>query len=94
MHKFLGPALGDLIKSSVKPAQMTSIEAEFAKNPQDTAFTPKRFVKGFKIKKSDRITTNNNSDDKMEIDATNNNDDGNNGEEESVAFNPDDLLPR
>jgi cytoskeleton-associated protein 5 len=39
---FVGPSLGDLIRSDVKPALMTTVEAEFAKNPKHDSFTPTR----------------------------------------------------
>ncbi|GLC42611.1 hypothetical protein PLESTB_001118900 [Pleodorina starrii] len=32
MYRFLGPALGDMIRADVKPALMTAIDGEFAKN--------------------------------------------------------------
>jgi cytoskeleton-associated protein 5 len=39
---FVGPSLGDLIRNDIKPALMTTVEAEFAKNPKDASFTPAR----------------------------------------------------
>lgn len=42
MHGFLGPVLGDMVRNDVKPALMTAIEGEFAKNPQLTDFAPTR----------------------------------------------------
>ncbi|KAG2491479.1 hypothetical protein HYH03_010264 [Edaphochlamys debaryana] len=44
MYRFLGPALGDMIRADVKPALMTAIDGEFAKNeglgkPQPTRFS-------------------------------------------------------
>lgn len=39
---FVGASLGDLIRADIKPALMTTVEAEFAKNPKDASFTPTR----------------------------------------------------
>lgn len=35
--RFLGAPLGDMIRNDVKPALMTAIDAEFAKNPKREA---------------------------------------------------------
>lgn len=42
LHSFVGPALGEMLQSGVKPAQMTTIQQAFDKNPQLTDFVPAR----------------------------------------------------
>lgn len=42
LHSFVGPALGEMLQSGVKPAQMTTIQQAFDKNPQLADFTPVR----------------------------------------------------
>ena len=44
LHRFLGPPLADMIRNDVKPALMTAIDSEFAKNPKREAgaFVPSR----------------------------------------------------
>eukprot|EP00803_Ostreobium_quekettii_P007309 evm.model.scf_1455.1 EVM.evm.TU.scf_1455.1 scf_1455:6723-19697(-) len=46
IHQFVGPALGDMIQANIKPALMSTIQAEFEKNPQDCSFVPSRTVSG------------------------------------------------
>ncbi|KXZ46795.1 TOG1 protein [Gonium pectorale] len=43
MYRFLGPALGDMIRADVKPALMTAIDGEFAKNADLPKPEPTRF---------------------------------------------------
>lgn len=42
LHTFLGPPLADMVRPDLKPALMATVEAEFAKQPQQTGFTAKR----------------------------------------------------
>ena len=37
LRRFLGPPLADMIRNDVKPALMTAIDSEFAKNPKREA---------------------------------------------------------
>lgn len=72
-----------MIRPNVKPALMTTVEAEFGKNPQDTSFVAKRKMKG---EKKAALST---QEAAMEICGEDDGDDGG-----AVAFNPDDILPR
>ncbi|KAF6262791.1 armadillo-type protein [Scenedesmus sp. NREL 46B-D3] len=42
LHTFLGPPLGDMVRADLKPALMATVEAEFAKQPQQSDFTANR----------------------------------------------------
>ncbi|WIA20537.1 hypothetical protein OEZ85_004931 [Tetradesmus obliquus] len=42
LHTFLGPPLGDMVRADLKPALMATVEAEFAKQPQQSGFSAKR----------------------------------------------------
>jgi len=83
LHKFIGPPLADMIRPNVKPALMTTIEAEFNKNPHEAMFTPPRKVKG--EKGSAALTAQGSGVMDICEEAP---------EEPTPAFNPDDILPR
>lgn len=78
MHKFVGPALGEMLQSGVKPAQMTTIQQAFEKNPQVTDFVPTR-VPRCGVKK----TSGGSKDSGKGA-----------GAASQPAFDPDELLPR
>lgn len=72
-----------MIRPNVKSALMTTIEAEFAKNPHDSSFVPPRKMKGEKRRAS--ISAQDSGVMDICEDAQ---------EEPAPAFNPDDILPR
>lgn len=42
LHAFLGPQLAEMVRADLKPATMATVEAEFAKNPQESGWQAKR----------------------------------------------------
>lgn len=42
LHAFVGPQLADMVRADLKPATMATVEAEFAKNPQQSGWEAKR----------------------------------------------------
>ena len=82
IHRFVGPSLGDMIRANIKPALMSTIQAEFEKNPQQSGFVPNRTPRNAKTKAGNQAMDGVQSRPTTSPSST------------PKSFNSDDLLPR